>query len=87
MPISVPRRGSCFKSKSEYVTEELGMCCCNTEKRTKIHVKNVMMMVLRGLKRKSDGVEVCEGPEICPILSRLHRQRKYDWFERSWQSW
>ena len=25
------------------------MCCCNTEKRTKIHVKNVMMMVLRGL--------------------------------------
>ena len=23
-----PRRGSCFKSKSEYVTEELGMCCC-----------------------------------------------------------
>ena len=44
-----PRTGSCFKSKSEYVTEELGMCCCNKEKRTKTHVKNVMMMVLRGL--------------------------------------
>ena len=41
--------GSCFKSKSEYVTEELGMCCCNKVKRTKIHVKNVMIMVLRGL--------------------------------------
>ena len=35
--------------KSEYDTEELGMCCCNKEKRTKIRVKNVMMMVLRGL--------------------------------------
>ena len=47
-----PRTGSCFKSKSEYFTEELGMCCCNKEKRTKIHVRNVMMMVLRGLKRE-----------------------------------
>ena len=44
-----PSTGSCFESKSEYVTEELGKCCCNKEKRTKIHVKNVMMMVLRGL--------------------------------------
>ena len=43
------RTGSCLKSKAEYLTEELGMCCCNKEKRTKIHVKNVMMMVLRGL--------------------------------------
>ena len=42
------RTGSCLKPKPEYVTEELGMCCCNEEKRTKIHVKNVMM-VLRGL--------------------------------------
>ena len=25
------RTGSCFKSKSEYVTEELGACCCNKE--------------------------------------------------------
>ena len=32
------RTGSCLKSKAEYVTEELGMCCCNKEKRTKIHV-------------------------------------------------
>ena len=47
-----PRTGSCFKSKSEHVTEELGMCCCNKEKRIKIHVKSVMMMVLRGLKRE-----------------------------------
>ena len=23
------RRGTCFKSKSEYVAEELSMCCCN----------------------------------------------------------
>ena len=51
------RTGSCFKSKSEYVTEELGMCCCNKEKRTKIHVKNVAMMMLRGLKRET----LCEG--------------------------
>ena len=43
------RTGSCLKLKAEYVTEELDMCCCNQEKRTKIHVKNVMMMVLRGL--------------------------------------
>ena len=44
-----PRTRSNLKSRSEYVTEELGMCCCNKEKRTKIHVKNVMMMVLGGL--------------------------------------
>ena len=25
------------------------MCCCNKDERTKTHVKNVMMMVLRGL--------------------------------------
>ena len=47
-----PRRGSCFKSKSEYVTEELSMCCCNKDERTKTHVKNVMLMVFRGLKRE-----------------------------------
>ena len=43
------RTGSCLKSKSGYVIEELGICCCNKEKRTMIHVKNVMMMVFRGL--------------------------------------
>ena len=35
--------------RAELVTEELGICCCNKGKRTKIHVKNVMMMLLRGL--------------------------------------
>ena len=44
-----PRRGSCFESKSEYVTEELSMCYCNKDERTKTRVKNNMMMVLRGL--------------------------------------
>ena len=52
-----PRTRSCFKSKSEYVAEELGMFCCDNEKWTKIHVKNVVMMVLRGLKREW----LCEG--------------------------
>ena len=47
--MSSPRMGFYFKSKSGYVTEELGMCCCNKKKLTKIHLKNVMMMVLRGL--------------------------------------
>ena len=59
-----PRRGSCFKSKSEYVTGELGMCCCNKEKRTKIHVKNVMMMALRDLKRENDSVKAIGSKEI-----------------------
>ena len=49
-----PRRGSCFESKSEYVAEELSMCCCNKNERTKTHVKNVMLMVFRGLKREID---------------------------------
>ena len=44
-----PRRGSCFESKPEYTTEELSMCCCNKDERTKAHVKNVMLMVSRGL--------------------------------------
>ena len=59
-----PRTGSCFKSKSVYVTEELGMCCCNKEKRTKIHVKNVMMMMLRGLRRENDFVKVIGSKEV-----------------------
>ena len=56
--------GFCLKLKSEYVTEELGMCCCNKEKRTKIHVKNVMMMVLRGLKREHDSVKAIGSKEV-----------------------
>ena len=36
-----PRRGSCLESKSENVTEELSMCCCNKDEGTKTHVKNV----------------------------------------------
>ena len=59
-----PRRGSCFKSKSEYVTEELGMCCCNKVKRTKIHVKNVLLMVYRGLKRENDSVKAIGSKEV-----------------------
>ena len=35
-----PRRGSCFESKSGYLTEELSMCCCNKDERTKTHVKS-----------------------------------------------
>ena len=37
--------------------------------RTKTHVKNVMLMVFRGLKRKSDGVEIFEEPGIWMTLS------------------
>ena len=59
-----PRTGSCFKSKSEYVTEELGMCCCNKEKRTKIHVKNVMMMEHRGLKTENVSVKAIGSEEV-----------------------
>ena len=57
---------SCFKLKSEYVTEELRLrvCCCNKEKRTKIHVKNVMMMVLRGPKRENDSVKAIGSKEV-----------------------
>ena len=47
-----PRRGPCFESKSEYFAEELSMCCCNKDERTKAHVKNVVLMVFRGLKRE-----------------------------------
>ena len=69
-----PRRGSCIKSKAEY-TEELSMCCCNKDERPKTHVKNVMLMVFRGLKRErereSDGVEDFEGPGIWMTLSNV----------------
>ena len=63
------------------------MCCCNKEKRTKIHVKNVMMVVLRGLKteRRSGSLRRIRDlydSELC----RFHGQREYDWFERSWQN-
>ena len=61
-----PRAGSCFKPKSEDVTEELGMCCCNKEKRIKIHVKNVTMMVLRDSKREreSDSMKAIGSKEV-----------------------
>ena len=59
-----PRTRSFFKSKSEHVTEELGMCCCNEEKRIKINVKNVMMMVLRGLKRETDSMKANGSKEV-----------------------
>ena len=39
------------------------MCCCNKEKRTKIHVKNVMM-VLRGLKRENDSVKAIGSKDV-----------------------
>ena len=59
-----PRTGSCLESRSEYVTEELGMCCCNKEKQTKIHMKDVAMMVLRGLKRENDSVKAIGLKEV-----------------------
>ena len=76
-----PRTGSCLQSKSEYVTEELGMCCCNKEKRTKIHVKNVMMMVLRGLSYVAfadsestiDSKEVGRAVEESNVMDRQHQ--------------
>ena len=40
------------------------MCCGNKDEQTKTHVKNVMMIVFRSLKRESDEVEDCEGPGI-----------------------
>ena len=51
-----PRRGSCLTSKSEYVAEELSMRRCNKDERTKTHVKNLMLMVFRGLKRERERV-------------------------------
>ena len=59
-----PRKGSCFVSKSEYVTEELIICCCNKDERTKIHVKNVMLMVFRGLEREIDLVKAVGSKEV-----------------------
>ena len=40
------------------------MCCGNKDEQTKTHVKNVMMMLFRSLKRESDEVKDCEGPVI-----------------------
>ena len=61
------------KTKSELCRAQLTMCspkcCCNKDERTKTHVKNIMLMVFRGLKRECDGIEVCEGPGIWMILS------------------
>ena len=64
-----PRTGSCFKSKSECVTEELGMCCCNKEKRTKINVKNVMMVVLRGTVGSKEVGRVAEESNVMDSIS------------------
>ena len=41
-----------IKSKSEYVTEKLSMCCCNKDERTEPHEKNITLMVFRGLQRE-----------------------------------
>ena len=50
-----PRRGSCFDSKSEYVTEELSMRRCK---------KDVMMMVHRGPKGENDTVKATSSKEV-----------------------
>ena len=62
--MSSPRRGSCVESKSEYVTEELSMLCCNKDERTKTNVKNIILMVSRGLKRNIDSVKAIGSKEV-----------------------
>ena len=59
-----PLRVSWFKSKSEYVTKGIRMCCCNKDERTKTHVKNVILMVFRGLKRKNHSVKAIGSREV-----------------------
>ena len=61
---SASSRRSCFQSKSEYITEELSMRCCNKDERTKIHVKNVILMVSTGLKRNIDSVKAIGSEEV-----------------------
>ena len=51
----LPKKGSCFKSRSECVIKEFSICCCNEDGETKSHVKNVVI-VSRGLKRETGGV-------------------------------
>ena len=66
MPISIDKVFSedrILFQVEEYVTEELGKCCCHKEKRTKIHVKNVMIMAHRGLKRENDSVKATGSKE------------------------
>ena len=67
-----PRTGSCFKSKSGYVTEELSMCCCNNDERTKTHVKNVEMIVLRGLGREVDSVKAIDSKEVGGVVEEFN---------------
>ena len=42
--LCLPKRGSCFKSRSECVTEKLSMCCCNLDGQAKDRVKNSVMI-------------------------------------------
>ena len=57
------QKGSCFKSRSEYVIEEWSMCCCNNDGQTWIHV-NKFMIVSRGLKRGMASVKVIGSTEV-----------------------
>ena len=50
LAVCLPKKGSCFKSKSECVIEELSTCCCNEDGQAKSRVIN-FVIVFRGLKR------------------------------------
>ena len=51
LTMCLPKWGSCFKSRSEYVIEDLSLCCCNKDGAVKSHVKN-FVIVFKGLKKK-----------------------------------
>ena len=59
-----PKGGSCCKLRSECVTEKLSVCCCNEDGQTKSHVKNVVMLVSRGLTREIDSVKEIGSNEV-----------------------
>ena len=60
----LPKRGYCFKSRSECVTEKLSVCCCNENGQAKDHVKNFVMIVSGGLKREIDSVKAVGWKEV-----------------------
>ena len=66
-----PKRGSCFESRSEFVIEEMGMCCCNKDGQTKSHEKNLVLTVFRGLKREIDLVRANGSREFQNVFDSI----------------
>ena len=66
-----PKRGTCCNLRSVCVIEDSSTVCCSKDGQTKVHVKNFMKIVFRGLRRVIDSVKVIGSKEVGMVSEDL----------------